>query len=316
MPDAYAQMLANPNLSDEQRAKILKMQERRRQREQSAAAAAPSAGTAASAAGAAPRPPHAAPQQRRVLVSFLQPCWLTPWNLVTKMLAKQLSEPLALSVQCDATVGELQALIERATGVLAARQRLYATKPGSAVPTGSDGDGDSAGRGVAADMRLVPTADSEARSVALQDCGLWPAAQSQAAAVAAVDGDQQAGPPETILDQETAATATAAAAATVWVAAIPDAAFPVAKTSAVGSADSTSQQQQQQQAELQEQVRCQLVASGGLQLSYDTDLFTRPMHHAPSQPVRDRTAAAASTIAAVRPEPEPEQAAGGGTSAE
>ena len=310
MPDAYAQMLANPNLSDEQRAKILKMQERRRQREQSAAAAAPSAGTAASAAGAAPRPPHAAPQQRRVLVSFLQPCWLTPWNLVTKMLAKQLSEPLALSVQCDATVGELQALIERATGVLAARQRLYATKPGSAVPTGSDGDGDSAGRGVAADMRLVPTSDSEARSVALQDCGLWPAAQSEAAAVAAVDGDQQAGPPVTMLDQE-------AAAATVWVAAIPDAAFPVAKTSAVGSADVTSQQQQQQQqAELQEQVRCQLVASGGLQLSYDTDLFTRPMHHAPSQPVRDRTAAAASTIAAVRPEPEPEQAAGGGTSTE
>ena len=40
MPDAYAQMLANPNLSEEQRAKILKMQERRRQRDLAKAAAA------------------------------------------------------------------------------------------------------------------------------------------------------------------------------------------------------------------------------------------------------------------------------------
>ena len=114
-----------------------------------------------------------------MLLSFLQPCWLTPWNLVTKMLAKQLKEPLALAVRRDATVAELQSMIESLTGLRCASQRLY----GPARPADRSGRaGSAAAAAAAAGMRLLPTADRAAQGAALWDCGFWekePQAQQQ-----------------------------------------------------------------------------------------------------------------------------------------
>ena len=197
MPTDYAAMLASPGLSEAQRASILKMQARRAQREAVAAAGRDGAASSSADGSAA---------TGRVRVSFLQPCWLTPWNLVTKMLAKRLAEPLELALpRQGATVAELRAKLESATGVSALRQRLYACG------------------GPAGALRPLP------RGGTLREAGLW-----EGAAEGGADG-----------------------AAAVWLAAAPGA--------QPGAAP-----------ELEEQVRCQLVAAGGLQLSYDTDLFTRP----------------------------------------
>jgi hypothetical protein len=250
MGDAYAQMLANPNLSEEQRANILKMQARRRQRDQQAAAAG--SGSSTTAAASHTVRPHQTPSgDCRVLLSFLQPCWLTPWNLVTKMLSKQLQEPLELRVRRDATVGELQGMIETATGMRGARQRLYVARP-AAARRESDNSGMDTNTATAASMRLLRTDDSAIQIAAL--CSFWPAV-----------ADAQ----ET--DNERPFVV-------VWLAAVPGCSQPSAALEEAGT------QQAQQQTELEEHVRCQLIASGGLQLSYDTDLFTRPMHRTGAPP--------------------------------
>eukprot|EP01043_Picozoa_sp_COSAG02_P109675 COSAG02_NODE_45768_length_354_cov_0.811765_1_plen_118_part_11 len=103
----------------------------------------------------------------RVLLSFLQPCWLTPWNLVTKMLSKQLQEPLELSLRHDATVGELQGMIETATGMRCARQRLYV---GRLAADCSESDHSNVSAALSG-MQLLRTDDPAAQVSAL--CTFW-----------------------------------------------------------------------------------------------------------------------------------------------
>lgn len=242
MADPYAQMLGNPNLSEEQRAKILKMQARRRQREMDQQADA----LAGSTIAVSRRPTVQPTGVCRVRLSFLQPCWLTPWNLVTKMLSKQLHEPLELSVRRDATVGDLQGMIETATGMRCARQRLYVARLAADC---TERDHSSATEAILG-MQLLRTDKPTAQIAAL--CTFWPGAS---ATQRETDKEQR---------QEPFA---------VWLAAVPGS--PQLST----ASEEVGKEQAQQQIELEEQLRCQLIASGGLQLSYDTDVFTRPMHH-------------------------------------